>query len=114
MKHIIAKRVPPGDRWSIENDEVVHATLTDCLNAIFIMNGSTKFDIDAQAGEILTLATVGMTDAQAELFFNSMSEHLDNSDRPSKQIIDKSWVKAAINNRKAIYNRLKKKYPDAN
>ena len=25
MKHIIAKRVPPGDRWSIENDEVVHA-----------------------------------------------------------------------------------------
>jgi len=52
MKHIIAKRVPPGDRWSIEGDEVVHATLTDCLNAIFIMNGSTKFDIDAQAGEI--------------------------------------------------------------
>ena len=52
MKHIIAKRVPPGDRWSIENDEVVHATLTDCLNAIFIMNGSTKCDIDAQAGEI--------------------------------------------------------------
>jgi len=31
MKHIIAKRVPPGDRWSIEGDEVVHATLTDCL-----------------------------------------------------------------------------------
>jgi len=70
--------------------------------------------ISAQAGEILTLATVGMSDEQAELFFNSMNEHLDNSDRPSKQIIDKSWVKAAINNRKAIYNRLKKKYPDAN
>ena len=29
MKHIIAKRVPPGDRWSIENDEVVHTSLTD-------------------------------------------------------------------------------------
>ena len=52
MKHIIAKRVPPGDRWSIEGDEVVHATLTDCLNAIFMLNGSSKFDIDAQAGEI--------------------------------------------------------------
>ena len=39
MKHIIAKRVPPGDRWSIENDEVVHTSLTDCLNAIFMKNG---------------------------------------------------------------------------
>ena len=51
MKHIIAKRVPPGDRWSIEGDEVVHTTLTDCLNAIFMKNGASRFDIDAQAGE---------------------------------------------------------------
>ena len=54
MKHIIAKRVPPGDRLSIENDEVVHTSLTDCLNAIFMLNGATRFDIDAQAGEIFT------------------------------------------------------------
>jgi hypothetical protein len=70
--------------------------------------------ISAQAGEIMTLATVGMTDEQAELFFNSMNEHLQNPDRPIKQIIDKTWVKAAINNRKAIFNRLKKKYPNIN
>ena len=54
MKHIIAKRVPPGDRWSIEKDEVVHPSLTDCLNAIYMVNGATRFDIDAQAGEIFT------------------------------------------------------------
>ena len=54
MKQIIAKRVPPGDRWSIENDEAVHTSLTDCLNAIYMTNGSTRFDIDAQAGEIFT------------------------------------------------------------
>jgi|TARA_B110001454_G_scaffold104405_1_gene98321 hypothetical protein len=54
MKNIIAKRVPPGDRWSIENDEAVHPSLTDCLNAIYMANGSTRFDIDAQVGEIST------------------------------------------------------------
>mgnify|MGYP000259087792 CR=1 FL=1 len=52
MKHIIAKRVPPGDRWSIEKDEVVHPSLTDCLNAIYMVNGATRFDIDAQAGSL--------------------------------------------------------------
>lgn len=54
MKHIIAKRVPPGDRWSIEKDEVVHPSLTDCLNAIYMVNGATRFDIDAQSGVIFT------------------------------------------------------------
>ena len=37
MKQIIAKRVPPGDRWSIENDEAIHPSLTDCLNAIYMV-----------------------------------------------------------------------------
>lgn len=54
MKQIIAKRVPPGDRWSIEKDEVVHPSLTDCLNAIHMVNGATRFDIDARSGKIFT------------------------------------------------------------
>jgi|TARA_B100000959_G_C14846553_1_gene568275 hypothetical protein len=54
MKHIVAKRVPPGDRWSIEGDEVVYPSLTDCLNAIYLLNSSTRFDIDAKSGEIFT------------------------------------------------------------
>ena len=70
--------------------------------------------ISAQAGEIVSLVAVGMNDEQAKIFLESMNEHLSDPDRPKKQVLDKSWIKAAINNRKAIYNRLKKKYPDIN
>jgi len=70
--------------------------------------------ISAQAGEIMTLAVAGMTDDQVELFQESLNKHLDDPNRPKKQVIDKSWVEAAVNNRKAMYKRLKNEYPDIN
>ena len=51
MKVIYAKRVPPGDRWQIDNE--LFESLTECLNEIFMREQITKFDVDASAGEIL-------------------------------------------------------------
>jgi hypothetical protein len=68
--------------------------------------------ITAQAGEILTLIMAGMTDEQLDIFQNSLNNHLENPNRSKRQIIDKSWVQAAVNNRKAIFNRIQKKYPN--
>ena len=50
MKVMYAKRVPPGDRWKIEND--VYDSLTECLNQIFLTEGVTTFEVDAGKGEI--------------------------------------------------------------
>ena len=36
QKQLIAKRVPPGDRWSLTDEpNVVHASLTETLEAYF-------------------------------------------------------------------------------
>ena len=39
QKQLIAKRVPPGDRWSlIDEPDVIHSTLTETLEAYFKKN----------------------------------------------------------------------------
>ena len=50
MKVTYAKRLPPGDRWQIENE--IFESLTDCLNQIFLREKTTIFEVDAKAGEI--------------------------------------------------------------
>ena len=40
MKVIYAKRIPPGDRWAIEED--LFDSLTECLNEIFMREKVTK------------------------------------------------------------------------
>ena len=51
MKVTYAKRVPPGDRWQINND--IYESLTECLNQIFLNEGVSKFEVDASVGEIV-------------------------------------------------------------
>lgn len=51
MKVVYAKRLPPGDRWKINND--IFESLTECLNQIFLIEGVSKFDVDAANGEVL-------------------------------------------------------------
>ena len=51
MKVTYAKRLPPGDRWQIEND--VFESLTECLNQIYLNEGITNFEVNAGDGEIL-------------------------------------------------------------
>ena len=50
MKVTYARRLPPGDRWQIENE--VFESLTDCLNQIFLRESITLFEINASTGEI--------------------------------------------------------------
>jgi len=50
MKVTYAKRLPPGDRWQINNE--IFESLTDCLNQIFLERGITYFEVDAKSGEI--------------------------------------------------------------
>jgi len=51
VKVRVAKRVPPGDRWSpLDNDSVVLDSLTDVLEYIYQKNGNTQFYMDAREG----------------------------------------------------------------
>jgi len=51
VKLKVAKRVPPGDRWSpLDNTSVVLDSLTDVLEYIYQKNGNTQFYMDAREG----------------------------------------------------------------
>ena len=54
MKQLIATRVPPGDRWVLdeEDNDVIYGSLTDCLNQIFLVHQATQFYVDAKKGEV--------------------------------------------------------------
>ena len=51
---LIAERVPPGDRWTLlqDDNDVVFGSLTDCLNEIFIVHQATQFFVDAKKGDL--------------------------------------------------------------
>ena len=51
IKTRVAKRVPPGDRWSpLDNTTVVLESLTDVLEYVYQKNGVTQFYMDAREG----------------------------------------------------------------
>ena len=51
VKVKVAKRVPPGDRWSpLDNTSFVLDSLTDVLEYIYQKNGNTQFYMDAREG----------------------------------------------------------------
>ena len=54
MKQLVANRVPPGDKWTLTEDDsdIVYGSLTDCLNQIFMVHKATQFYIDAKKGEV--------------------------------------------------------------
>lgn len=57
IKLIIAKRVPPGDKWKLEPEpnitsSVLRQSLTDALEAYYQKNGDTQFYIDAKEGTV--------------------------------------------------------------
>lgn len=76
--------------------------------------------ISAQAGELMTMVSTTLDDKSAELFFNSMLQHEKNQveknpklQSEGSRVVTKSWIQAAMNNRKAIRNRISKEYPDS-
>jgi hypothetical protein len=51
VKVKVAKRVPPGDRWTpLDNSSMVLDSLTDVLEYIYQKNGNTQFYMDAREG----------------------------------------------------------------
>ena len=51
VKVKVAKRVPPGDRWTpLDNSSLVLDSLTDVLEYIYQKNGNTQFYMDARDG----------------------------------------------------------------
>jgi len=49
VKVKVAKRVPPGDRWTpLDNSSLVLDSLTDVLEYIYQKNGNTQFYMDAR------------------------------------------------------------------
>ena len=50
-KIVVAKRVPPGDRWMpLDNETVLLESLTDVLEYIYQKEGVTQFFMDASKG----------------------------------------------------------------
>ena len=54
----VAKRVPPGDRWTpLDNDTVILDSLTDVLEYVFQKTGQTQFFMDAREGYVYVIET---------------------------------------------------------
>lgn len=51
IKIKVAKRVPPGDRWTpLDNSTLILDSLTDVLEYVYQKNGNTQFFMDARKG----------------------------------------------------------------
>jgi hypothetical protein len=54
----VAKRVPPGDRWTpLDNNTVVLESLTDVLEYVYQKNDITQFYMDAREGCVYVVKT---------------------------------------------------------
>jgi len=55
---LIAKRVPPGDRWSLLNEETVYNSLTETLEAYFQKTQARcEFKLAPLKGELYMITT---------------------------------------------------------
>jgi len=52
MLKVIGKRVPPGDRWEVEDCTEIFNSLTEALNQIYIQSNVIVFTMNAQQGTI--------------------------------------------------------------
>ena len=58
IKTKVAKRVPPGDRWTpLDNETVILDSLTDVLEYVFQKTGQTQFFMDAREGYVYVIET---------------------------------------------------------
>lgn len=55
---LIAQRVPPGDRWSLINEDTIHKSLTETLEAYFQKtNEPCEFRLAPLKGELYMITT---------------------------------------------------------
>jgi hypothetical protein len=97
------KPTKPGTEWSHYSD---------------LPGGAGQ--ISAQAGELITMMGVGMDDEDFQTFVDSLYQHerelIEKNPKlkpEGKRIVVKSWIQAAENNRKIIFNRIAKEHPGA-
>lgn len=58
IKTRVAKRVPPGDRWTpLDNSTVLLESLTDVLEYIYQKQGNSQFFMDAREGFVYVIDT---------------------------------------------------------
>lgn len=58
IKIKVAKRMPPGDRWSpLDNTTVLLESLTDVLEYVYQKQGNVQFYMDAREGFVYIIDT---------------------------------------------------------
>jgi hypothetical protein len=58
VKVKVAKRVPPGDRWTpLDNTTIILESLTDVLEYVYQKNDITQFYMDAREGYVYVIKT---------------------------------------------------------
>jgi len=58
IKTRVAKRVPPGDRWSpLDNSTILLESLTDVLEYVYQKQGNSQFFMDAREGFVYVIDT---------------------------------------------------------
>jgi hypothetical protein len=58
IKTRVAKRVPPGDRWTpLDNSTVLLESLTDVLEYVYQKEGNSQFYMDAREGCVYIIDT---------------------------------------------------------
>jgi len=66
---LIAKRVPPGDRWSLLNDDKVYNSLTETLEAYYqTVNTPYDFKLSPLKGELYVITTEEVAPAPPKRF----------------------------------------------
>ncbi len=113
-------KVPPRHLKALERMMNTKATGETAKWSHFSNLPGGAGQISAQAGELMTMISTTLDDNQAQALFNSLMAHEQEQIKANpdlkiegKRIVTKSWIQAAMNNRKAIRNRLAKEYPGA-
>ena len=76
------------------------------------IDGAGAGMISSQAGEILTMMVTSIpNDKEAQTFADNIVEVLEKQ-KGTKQVLDKSWVKAAMENRKSTMEHVRSTYGD--
>ena len=76
----------------------------------YFVDGGGKGKIQAQAGEILTMAAVTMNDKDFNKFYKELADHIGDREEKGKYVINKSWLKAMKEQRSAIHKSIRERY----
>ena len=85
---------------------LVNTEKTSKVSITNFLTGVGAGELQAQAGEVVTMAGIGMDDDEFEEFANILNEKMDNYPKGSKPILTKEWLQSA----KAVRSITKKRY----